>query len=249
MLRSSLSTLIIYLFLLIFLESSDCSSSSVDKIDPNLVAQIKRDFTGKELNYFSDIAFGTEWSKNNKNLMKWNKQEVLVSVHGLYDHQDSTELIKYLSEINSLITQTKLVLKSTRKADIDIYFSTNDKFSEVAFRPMKNRNVNGFFNVKHKDCIIYKAVIGISNSRKLERFIRNKVLKEEVTQILGLMNDSRKYVDSIFYELLNFSMYNDDFVKKYSAIDRKVILLLYNYNLPHGLTKKAFDTYFYPNNK
>ncbi|NJO03603.1 MAG: DUF2927 domain-containing protein [Bacteroidia bacterium] len=54
------------------------------------------------------------------------------------------------------------------------------------------------------------------------------LLREELTQALGLMNDSMKYRDSIFYQ--NFTRTN-----AYTEMDRELIRLLYLVQIRPGM--------------
>ena len=58
------------------------------------------------------------------------------------------------------------------------------------------------------------------------------VLREELTQSLGLMNDSFKYTNSIFYQ-------GGSRVTSYSDIDKQIIKILYSNRISPGMSKGA----------
>ena len=50
---------------------------------------------------------------------------------------------------------------------------------------------------------------------------QRSILREELTQSLGLLNDSDMYTNSVFYEYGNT-------VTEYSELDKEIIQMLYN---------------------
>ncbi len=58
------------------------------------------------------------------------------------------------------------------------------------------------------------------------------VLREELTQSLGLMNDSFKYKNSIFYQ-------GNSEVTSYSDIDKQIIKILYSNRISPSMSKGA----------
>jgi hypothetical protein len=59
---------------------------------------------------------------------------------------------------------------------------------------------------------------------------RRHLLREELTQSLGLMNDTNDYPDSIFYQAWTITT-------QYSEIDKKIIRLLYHQDIKAGMNR------------
>ncbi len=72
---------------------------------------------------------------------------------------------------------------------------------------------------------IHSASILISTTENdLTQKERSHLIREELTQSLGLMNDSNKYADSIFYQVWTDT-------ETYADIDKAVIQILYDPNV------------------
>ena len=84
--------------------------------------------------------------------------------------------------------------------------------------------------------VLYSATICIRQDANEQ--LRNHLLREELTQSMGLPADSSNYTDSIFQQ--------DPFYKptEYSAIDKEVIKLLYNQKMRPGMTRNEVETTF-----
>ena len=80
-------------------------------------------------------------------------------------------------------------------------------------------NFAGYFRTNVFDNEIVKGCVFID--KKLNGNQLKSVLREEITQSLGLGNDSWKYPKSIFYQGSNSNI-------KFAEIDEKIIQLHYN---------------------
>jgi len=78
--------------------------------------------------------------------------------------------------------------------------------------------------------VIYNASILVS-SADITQNERSHLIREELTQSLGLMNDSNKYKNSIFYQ-----EWTD--VTDFSEIDKSIIKLLYQKKVKPGMSKE-----------
>ena len=100
--------------------------------------------------------------------------------------------------------------------NVDIYFTSVNDFREI--EPNYIAGNNGFFWTYWDDgAIIFANVFVLDNQSEV---YRNHLLREELTQCLGLMNDSYLYEDSIFY-----ADWTD--TTEYMEIDRTLISMLY----------------------
>ncbi len=77
--------------------------------------------------------------------------------------------------------------------------------------------------------MIYRSVILISKTGLTQKE-RDHIIREELTQSLGLMRDSSKYENSIF-----FSGWTD--VIRYAPIDEVIIEMLYRPDVKAGMTR------------
>ena len=100
---------------------------------------------------------------------------------------------------------------------IDIYFVRENRFSKIESN-YRSGNVGYFWATWNDDGWIQHATILLST--EIGQGNRNHLLREELTQSLGLMKDSSKYTESIFYS-------GESDGTNYLAIDRQVVRMLY----------------------
>jgi len=116
--------------------------------------------------------------------------------------------------------------------DIEIYFAAVDKFSSI--EPNYIEGNTGFFWTWWDDSgALYRARILIATDG-INQKERSHLIREELTQSLGMMNDSYEYKDSIFYQ---------DWTDKgsYAGMDRAVIRILYDPRIEPGMTMDEVD--------
>ena len=78
---------------------------------------------------------------------------------------------------------------------------------------------------------LFRSASILISSADITQKERSHLIREELTQSLGLMNDSNKYKDSIFYQ-----EWTD--IAEYSEIDKAVIKLLYQKKIEPGMSKE-----------
>lgn len=131
-----------------------------------------------------------------------------------------------IAEINSLVESVQVTRASWRD-NVQIYFVPESRFSwyESNYVPTNY----GFFWTWWRDSgEIYRARLLISTDR-ITQTERSHLIREELTQALGLMNDSATHPESVFYQ--NWSSTN-----KYAPIDRALIKMLYRSEITSGMT-------------
>jgi hypothetical protein len=146
-----------------------------------------------------------------------------LRVNGSPTARDRLTLNQVLEEINALTTTVDMALVDTLPS-VEVHFAPQATFPGLLPNYVPG-NV-GFFSVwwdatQH----IYRAVVLISSD--IDQPARDHILREEVTQILGLMRDSFRYPDSIFYQ-------NWTLVSEYAPVDEALIEMLYRPELPTG---------------
>jgi len=192
---------------------------------------IKKDFSNEELQYFYEIAYNTERNifdkkKNKKRLQFWIK-DLTIKLHGDYTKNDSLEIVRIIDELNLLMNDISIRFVDS-KNNVDIYFIKPHEFENYIEH---SAGQWGYFLVQYN----IRSIILVD--KYLTNQLRNHILREEITQILGLCNDTNDYRTSIFYK--GFSD-----ITELSEIDKKLIQLLYNYNLPYFLSKTRFEKIF-----
>jgi hypothetical protein len=173
--------------------------------------------------YFNEVAYGSEGMVGPKRtiLLKWDKN-IKVFLDGSYTDQDLINVKNIIYELNTLIGNINItIVKNKSESNSIIYFGDfntyNAKYLQNQFRFI--------------DCYGFCTIFGFDNSPIIDNvkiFIKNNIssldkrhaIIEEITQSLGLPNDSLSYEDSIFYEGYSTT-------QQLSKIDKEIIRLLY----------------------
>jgi hypothetical protein len=185
------------------------------------------------LDYLSEVGFGDEYGSVPTVLHKWTK-DVGIGIHGTPTPADLATVNQVVAELNSLLSGLELRL-TDGAADIEIHFAPESSFA--AIEP-KYQPVNmGFFRVWiDGDGAIHRGRILIA-SEGVTQGERSHLIREELTQSLGLFQDSRQYPDSIFYQGWTAS-------GEYDSIDRPTIRLLYLPQLLPGMARSEVLSLF-----
>ncbi len=190
------------------------------------------DYSQEELEYFTEIAFGAELGDEVPVIKKWI-DDVRIKVNGEPTEADLQTINKIIDDFNELIFGIKIKLVDKRE-NLTITFSPESDFATIDQNYVPT-NYGFFWTLWHDDnFVIYDANILVA-SADITQQERSHLIREELTQSLGLMNDSNKYKDSIFYQ-----EWTD--VTKFSEIDKAVVKLLYLKKIKPGMSKEQVLT-------
>ena len=175
--------------------------------------------------YLSEIGFGAEYGATDQVLHKWT-QGIEIKIHGEPTSSDLETLDGVITELNNLLGGIRLKL-TDEAANLDLYFSPESDFP--AIEPSYVPANLGFFRVWFdEDGAIRRGRILIA-SDETSQAERSHLIREEITQSLGLFKDSWKYSDSIFYEGWTTT-------EEFGPLDVPAIKLLYSPRLEPGMT-------------
>jgi hypothetical protein len=197
-------------------------SPSTARIEPP-----RQTYSDEQIDYFLEIALGSEFGSGSAVIKKW-EQDVRIRVHGNPTAEDRNTLEDVVAELNDLVSPSGIRLVITdRNPNVDIHFAPESQFSRIEpnYRP---RNM-GFFWTWWRSYALNRARILISTTG-IDQTERSHLIREELTQALGLMQDSRLYSDSIFFQGWTRTT-------SYSDIDRAVIAMLYRPEIQPGMTR------------
>lgn len=188
------------------------------------------------LPYFQEIAFGNEFgSSQNRRIRKWTSA-VTIRVHGDPTRRDQDTLEQVVTELNRLIgrhaPQVQLILladDAPQKASLDIYFVPHPQFP--SYEPNYQPGNLGFAYVNWSQDRIYRGRILISTI-DISQQERSHLIREELTQAMGLLQDSERYDDSIFYQGWTRTT-------QYTELDKAVIEMLYYPNVKPGMDERS----------
>jgi len=189
------------------------------------------------VSYFNEVAFGSEFGSSNNRLRKW-QEDVKIYVAGDSPAYLAFELSRIIKELNELIQEVKLYRVDSRdEANYVIYLGKAKGYEQIEpHAKSKTKDNWGLFWVYwNSDNTIHRGSMYVDTHRTESVNAQKHLLREELTQSLGLMNDSYRYKDSIFFQKWSYT-------NEFSAIDKRLIQLLYHPEVKAGMTKEAFKS-------
>ena len=182
------------------------------------------------IEYFNEIALGFEFGSASEVTRKW-KNDMKIFVGGTKTQELMDELQLVIQEINALATDgfSASVVTDSLESNFYIFLGSGGdyakKFPSVSNLVLSNW---GLFNVSFDASNeIYGGIMYVDIDRA-SNFEEKHLLREELTQSLGLAKDSNRYPDSIFQA-------NWTSTTEYSNIDKDLIRLLYHPSMQIGL--------------
>jgi len=184
-------------------------------------------YTQEEIDYFLEVALGTEFGGSEQTVKKW-ADDIKIDVLGAPTEADLQTLEDVVEEINSFIDGIEMVIVE-QNANVELHFAEEDDFAsiETNYVPV---NYGFFWSYWNGNDELERSRILVSTD-EITQAERSHLIREEVTQVLGLMIDSNKYEESIFFE--DWTETNS-----YAEIDKSVIEMLYREDIQPGMTAK-----------
>lgn len=178
----------------------------------------KTKYSQESIDYFNEIAMGTEDGKRFNQVTRFTT-DVKIYMEGHQPQYIIDELNNIVSELNQIINTIQVsVVDSKEDANLTVTIGSLENIRSQ-YRIFKSRsydNTNGGFAIGDNFANCY---LNTDNIKTVEH--AKHVLREEITQSFGLMNDSFKYPESVFYQ--GYSEHTE-----YTPIDRELIDMLYN---------------------
>jgi hypothetical protein len=183
---------------------------------------ICRSQTDKETKrYFNSVCRKTEYDGNLSEPLKW-QTDVKVFVKGKKFDYLVSELHKIVGELNEIINPINIkIVNSESEANMVVFFGSEKEFNNFDPNSKKYTNNNYGVFVYYGKTYITRANVFVDIYRTKSINAQKHLLREEVTQSLGLFNDTYDYPNSIFYQGWTETT-------KYADIDVKLIKMLYN---------------------
>ena len=216
-------------------------------LNTNSVAKELHHWAKKEylVSSFVEIALNNEYSVKQSRVRKWTVPIRYYFVHRVADQQLHEQLSKlhlqHLSDITGVDIQP---VSKKNKANLLIVFSTEGRLekelqSEFNIKSKKQRTqlfrnsvCLAHFSI-NTDHSIRKAIVIIPVDRARAHAKLVACIVEELTQVMGLPNDSEKVFPSIFNDK------STDYLL--TGMDYIFLKLLYDVKLMVGMTKKQVE--------
>lgn len=182
-------------------------------------------YTTEQINYFLEVALGAEFGSSDAVIRKWNAP-IRIRVTGSPTTEDMRSLQAVIRDLNGLVQGTTLSIDN-RNSNVEMVFAPESEFRR--YEPNYQPTNMGFGWIWWNQNTLNRARILISTTGITQQE-RSHLIREELTQSLGLMQDSYRYPDSMFYQ-----GWTDP--TQFSAIDRAVISMLYRPEIQVGMTR------------
>jgi len=194
------------------------------------------DYDLRLIDYFKQVALNSEYDDSPRKILKWNKSMIIF----IFKDDEYSEQIKVIYE--TIHNMNKIFSDGFKIQVTDDFYKSNSvlylgkRENIEMLYPYLFEGINGSFaglasiEFNNEDYGIEKVDIFIDTEQPFE--IQECTILEEITQSIGLMNDSEKYSNSVFYEnKIRDSIYT----KNYSNLDFDIIELLYHSKMKSGL--------------
>ena len=183
-------------------------------------------YSKQEIEYFFEIAFGAEYGSSGSVLHKW-ASDIRIRVNGTPTNADLDTLNQIVAELNTLVSSISFSIV-TDNPNVDIYFTNVSQFPSIEPNYISG-NVGFAWIWWDAAGDIFKGRILIALDG-VNQQVRSHLIREELTQSAGLMKDSWRYQESVFYQGWTGTT-------AYAQIDRALIKLLYDPRLRSGMTQ------------
>ncbi len=188
------------------------------------------------INYFNKVALGFEFGNASSITRKW-EEDMMIYVGGEPSHMLDGELNKIISEINELTSDgfNVKIVEDSLTSNFYLYLGTGENYASRY--PSQSDLVNGNFGLfsvfwdSHNNLNRGHMYVDI---HRAEGDAQKHLLREELTQSLGLARDAPDYPESIFQSSWTTTT-------TYAPIDKELIRLLYHPKIKSGFDKMMTD--------
>ena len=188
------------------------------------------------IEYFKAIALGFEFGSASKITRKW-ESEMKIFIGGKPTEELLSELEKIRTEINELATDGFKISIAGDSLASNYYLFLGNAPSYVAIYPSLENLVSsnwGLFTVFWEAGSILNSGHMYVDIERANLQEQKHLLREELTQSLGLAMDSPQYQESIFQSAWTTTT-------AYAPIDRDLIRLLYHPDMQRDLNAEQVE--------
>ncbi len=188
------------------------------------------------IDYFIDVAIGSEYGAGFPLTKKWNTK-MMIYVEGEMHEELSSELDKVIEELNSLFEDGFEIQITEDKSlsNFIIFLGHGDDYAKL-FPGIRdyvddNYGLAWIYTDNHHHITHGHMYVDIERADLQSQL---HLLREELTQSLGLTNDIPHFPNSLFYD-------KHSEINAYSVMDREIIRLLYHPKVVAGIGKESVN--------
>lgn len=175
--------------------------------------------------YFEQVAFGAEEGADYRRIRKW-RHDIRFAVLGSPSAGDLATVDAVIAELDRLVAPLHVSRVSEQPNALILFLPKSNPYIPD---PAPVRDAEGEVSVFSTAAGEILAATVYIPVYRLDGRRRAHVIREEMTQALGLLRDSWSYPDSIFYEGMHA-------VTEFAAIDRTLIRTLYRPEIRPGMS-------------
>ena len=220
----------LFLTLAILVFISSCSKDDENVLTAPEPGPELSDYELSVIDYFKDIALGFEFGNASKITRKWTS-EMKIFVGGEPTSELLSELEKIKNEINNLATDgfTINIVNDSTLSNFYIFLGSGNDYADI-FPSQSNLVASnwGLFSVSWNSNNQLNSGKMYVDTKRANPTEQKHLLREELTQSLGLAKDSPRYIESIFQSAWTRT-------NEYAPIDKDLIRLLYHPSMSAGL--------------
>lgn len=207
------------------------SSGSISK-DVNVFINMDQldAFDISAIEYFKDVALGFEFGNASQITRKW-KSDVKIFVDGDFSSDLETELNRIVTELNGLFSDgfSIEIVQDVSESNHFIFFGTGEDYAAL-YPSQANFVTNNFglFSIYWNNLSELNRAHMYVDTERANLAAQKHLLREELTQSLGLARDSEEYPTSIFQARWTTT-------NEFAEIDKALIRMLYSSEMVIGL--------------
>lgn len=186
-------------------------------------------YTNAEIDYFLEVALGVEFAHGVRPRVtkRWPSEElpsIRLQIMGSPTAQDLAVIRSIVDEINGIVG-LPLMAVDPERANVFVRFIPRGSMRSYSSL-VPRWGAGGFVSVElSKAFTIERGQVLIASDIPFRA--RKPIIREELTQLLGLLNDASWYPESIFNDA--------NFATEFAPIDRALIEMLYRPEMKAGL--------------
>jgi hypothetical protein len=227
--RSRLSAGLLLPLLALLLATGACGDDPTSPEPPEF-PPADGTFSQAEIDYYVEIALGSELGNASRRVRKWG-EEVVLEVRGAPGEADRAELERVVTELNGLLAEPEVRIAGPGEGgQAVIHFAPESTFEEIDSRYVPV-NLGFVWITWDGSDRIRTGLVLVDNTDRIDQATRNHLIREEVTQMLGLLQDSPRISGSIFFGSFRPSP------TEYLPIDRAVLRMHGDPRVQRGMTE------------
>lgn len=180
------------------------------------------------ISYYNKIALKSEYDSIQLSKPYIWKKNIIIYIKcdtnlPFVTKQMVNEAKRVVKELNDLIIPISISFTSdSSKCNLFVYFGSHTTFNKLVPSSTKYTTDGvGLSLVIPDNSIINHGYVYVDIYRVASITFLNHLVREEITQSIGLLNDTWDYFDSIFYQ--GWTNFNE-----YSNLDKEIIKMHYN---------------------